>query len=332
MKVKQMARKLIRPLTVAVAVAVAMTTTGVANAATANAPEHALSNQIIAAYQSPAGLQVTAQLETLLSDPALPAAAMALLQSDGVSGRNDLTLFQQDLLKALITETTDPTLTAARLSGTPLSPQQRREERKLQAALRKNPAVDTLIEAGQQLRDSNQLAPDVATVAAGNGTSYTTLTPPPTAGQGGSAALDTVIGDVAALRTSPSFSGLAFDLAPVLQNPGFVQLLEDQRPLDVASFLPVQNMISLLISHDSDPGITDIVKSSLEILGGVAAIGAVILLAPEELAGAALAGVVLGIVAGVSAVAVGMIDLGTALDCDLDGDPFDPADVPGVEC
>jgi len=333
MKFKSWANKGLPPLIVAVSAAVALISTGVANAATASDPEHSLAAQIAAAGQTPAGVQVRTQLGIVMSDPALPAAAAALLQSDGPGGLNDLTLFQQDLLKALIIETSDPTLISAELTGSPLTPSQRLEARQLQSELLKNPAIDTLIKAGKQLRDSSsQLSSAIGTVTAGTGVIYSTLTPPPTAGRGGSLALDAVISDVAALRMSSAFSGLALQMEPLFQDPAFPQLLEDQLPLSVASFLPVQDMISLLISHDRDPQLTDIAKAAMEILGGLAGIGAAILLLPEEITTAIFAGTLLAIFAAESAVVIGIIDLGQALDCDHDGDPFDPADVPGQEC
>jgi hypothetical protein len=109
-------------------------------------------------------------------------------------------------------------------------------------------------------------------------------------------------------------------------------LLKGQSPLDIASFLPASDMIALLIPNDHDPAILDVVKASLEILGGLAALGAALLASPIVIAGVTITATGLVITAAVSAIAVGVLDLATSLDCDHDGDPWDTADVPGQEC
>lgn len=318
------------------ATALIVTTAGAAEASVRSVmPDggsQSLSAQVIGAYKSSSGMQVRSQLASVFSDPALPAAAKALLQSDGPTGRNDLTGFQKDILKALISETSASSTLAAEISGKRLTWMQWLESLRLREQLRSNPAISTLARAGWQLGRSSQLSADIATAATNNSVSYSAFTPPATANQGGSAALDKVLGDLATLRTGSAFSSYASLLTPILQDSNFSELLKRQPALDIAAFVPASTLITLLIPNDHDPAITDVVKASLEILGGVAAIGAAILLAPEELTVAVGVGVGLAIFAGFSAYAVGVIDLSTALDCDHDGDPFDSADTPGQEC
>ena len=332
MHVNFKARRISSSLALVVVAVLSVTASGVAQAAVPQPPSKGLSSEVATAYQSAGGVQLRSQLASLFSDPALQAAAKAVLKSDGPTGRNDLTSFQADLLKALITETTAPSILSAKLTGKRLSWKEQLEALRLQHQLSDNPAIKTLARAGWQLGRSSQLPADIATVVTNNSASYSALTPPATANQGGSAALDTVVSDVAALRTGSAFTSYASQLTPILQDSHFPRLLEDQSPLNTAAFLPASSLIALLIPQDHDPAITDIVKSSLEILIGIAATGAAILLAPEELAGAALVGVGLAVFAGLGTTVVGIIDLGTALDCDHDGDPFDTADVPGQEC
>lgn len=332
MHIRIKARRLASPLALLLALALTMAASGVAQAVTPYEAGQSLSGQLVTAYHSSSGVQLRSQLAAIFSDPALPAAAKAVLQSDGPTGKNDLTDFQIDILKALITETAASSTLAAKINGTRLSWKQQLEALRLQQQLRDNPAIRTLAKAGRQLARSSQLPADIATVATNNSVSYSAFTPPTTVSQGGSTGLDTILSDIAAMRTASAFTSYAALLAPVLQDSHFPQLLKGQQPLDIAAFLPASTLIALLIPNDHDPAITDVVKSSLEILGGLAAVGAAILLAPEELAGAALVGTGLAIFAGISAVAVGVIDLATALDCDHDGDPFDPADAPGQEC
>jgi hypothetical protein len=275
---------------------------------------------------------VRQQMAKIFSDPALPAAARALIASDGPKGRNDLTSFQKDILEALIVETSDPGVISAELTGKPLSLRQQFRAQQIRSQLILNPSVQTLQRAGFGLKFSVQLGSDASAVNSSNSTAYAAFTPAPTANHGGSAALDTALGDIAASRTSAAFNGLAAQLDPVFQGPGITPFLRGQSPLVLANFLPVGNLIALLNPQDHDPEITDVIKSSLEILGGLAAMGAAVLLLPEELTAGIVVGTGLAIFAGWSAVAVGVIDLGTALDCDHDGDPFDPDDVPGDEC
>ena len=325
-------RRITAPLSVLVTAALTISMAGTALASTPASGSQSLSSQIAAAYRSPSGVQLRGQLASIFSDPALPAAAKALIQSDGPSGKNDLTDFQTDLLKALVTETGDPSLVAARLTGKALTFNQWADSVREQIELLRNPAVSTLARAGWQLHNSPQLPADIAAVASNDSVTYSAFTPPATANQGGSAALDSVIGDIAALRTSQAFTDYASKLTPVLQDSRFSSLLKGQSPLDIASFLPVSDMIALLIPNDHDPAILDVVKASLEILGGLAALGAVLLSSPIVIAGVTITATGLAITAAVSAIAVGVLDLATSLDCDHDGDPWDPADVPGQEC
>ena len=294
-----------------------------------------LANQITQAYQSASGVQVRDQLASLLTDPALPATANELLQAQGPAGANTLTTFQVGMLKALIRATEDPALLSAILSGKPLSGGQLFEELLLRAQLSSNPAVRTFRAAGSQLQHSSELTSDISSVAAGTATTYPSLTLPPTAGQGGSADLDTVTGDFASLRTSADFNNFASQLGPVLAASGFQKLVESQSPLIAADFLPVPELLQLQLHSGGIFTISlfnDIVTGVMDILLPIAGLVIGILTLPEDITALVAAGLVIGIVGTVYSVYQGVQAIGNDLDCDHDGDPFDPDDAPGLEC
>jgi hypothetical protein len=295
------------------------------------------SQQIVKAYNSASGIQVRAKLATLIADPALPQAAHALLKSDGPAGSNSLTAFQSDLLNALITATKDPALLSAMLSGTAADGNAWLKRLRLRSQLLGNPAVRVLDRTGSQLKHAAELPADISAGAAGSQTTYTTLTPPPTANQGGSAALDTVIGDFAGLRTSSDFNDYAGQLGPVLANPSFQNLVKDQPPLTVASFLPTTEAMALRTPADPYRIFTaslldDIRITTLEILVPIALFVIGLIYLPVEIPAALAIATLVGAIYTGTQVAQGVIDLANDLDCDHDGDPFDPADAPGQEC
>ena len=213
--------------------------------ASAPPPNTSAMQQIIAANNSPSGVQVRAGMASLLTDPALPQAAQALLQSYGPAGSNALTPFQVDLLNALVTATKDPSLLSAMLTGHAVSGLAVVEGLRLRLQLQGNPAVRALISAGFQLRHSSELTADISAGAAGSLVTYSTLTPAPTAGQGGSAAMDQVISDFASLRTSSAYNTYANQLSSVSSDPGFRELMDAQPPITLLGLLPTSELAAL---------------------------------------------------------------------------------------
>lgn len=281
-----------------------------------------LRSQMETVAKSSAASAVRTQLTKLVSDPSLGKWATELTTQGGTN----LTSFQRELLKAVGIESTYGDVLTKRLNGTQLSGHDNERLLDLQDRLSNNPAIQRLLLAGAQLKKSPSLAPDISNVV------NTLNGPKPTPTSTGDTPRDAVLADLSSVFNGSSFAALSSSAVPVLSNSGAPALISTLPPEVVATFLPPAQTIALLLPNDLDPPLTDIIKSSLEVISGIAGTIAVIALAPEELAGAALVGVVAGIIAGVSAATVGVIDLGTALDCDHDGDPWDPADAPGNEC
>jgi hypothetical protein len=290
--------------------------------------------QIIDAYRSASGIQVESQLTALLSSPSLRATATALLQSDGPAGANDLTAFQAGMLNALIIGTSNPALLIAKISGRPLSWAERLQEKLLQQQLSHDGAVRTLIQSGSQLKRSSALAGDISAAAAGTVTTYSTLYPPTSVGQGGSADLDSVIDDFASMRTSAAFTDFASQLGPPLGDPQIQGLVTSQPALRVAAFLPVAELVGLHISHGAFTlsALNGIKSAIMDIILPIAGLVISILTLPEEITVLVAAGLVLGVIGTIYSVVNGVDTIANDLDCDHDGDPFDPADMPGQEC
>jgi hypothetical protein len=316
-----MLRRLASPVVVAVTTAVLISATGVAGATAPETPNPGLAEQIAGAYLSPAGQEVRVQLAGLAENPALPTAASALLQSYGPAGSNELTAFQVNLLDALIAATANPVIVAAGLTGKPLSPAQQLQRQQLQIQLGNNPAVQAITNAGSRLMTSPQLPADITAVAASTSTSYATLTPPRTAGQGGSAAFDTTLRALAGMRTGAGFAGFAAQLTPVLRAPGLPAVLAQQAPLSVAAFLPPSSFAALQSSPLRTASLLGFLVGALEVLAGVAEIVVGAVLFPFDPIDGALE-----IAGGVYDVVTGVTDFAGNLDCDKDGDPGDPND------
>lgn len=273
---------------------------------------------------SPSAQSAEAAIGSALSSSALASYAKELLTQGG----SNLTAFQTDLLKVVIDSAPYASLFPALATGAQLTSAQQQQLAGLRHVLHNNPAIQLLTSQGAQLKSNpTALSADIAATAASDTGPYAVPTPT------GDTALDAAVADLSNIfNGSSAFSSFASSVNGVLDDPGAEQFVSTLQPVVVASYIPPAQLIGLLLPNDRDPSLTDIVKAGLEIIGGVAAGIAVIALAPEELAGAALVGVVAGLIAAGTAVAVGVIDLGTALDCDHDGDPWDSNDVVGIEC
>lgn len=265
---------------------------------------------------------VQQQIINLITDPAIAALATSTLQTGG----NTLTGFQQSLLQSILIMTRDPASLGALASGAQLTDGQRQSINSIKKDLRNNPAIQLVIDTAQNAAKNGQLPGFVGQTIANSRINLPFPTPL------GSAALDAVARDIFNAKGSVAAANLTAALTPIIQSPNFISFLKTQQPEVVAGFIPPNILINLLLPTDIDPGILDIVKAGLEILGGIAGLIAAILLAPEELTAAVIVGLTLAVFAALTAIAVGFIDLFQAIDCDFDGDPSDPNDVPGIEC
>jgi len=265
---------------------------------------------------------VRAQLANLVSDPSLGQWAAELT----VQGGTNLTTFQRDLLKAVETESSFGDVLTKLLNGTPLSADDQMRLAALRQGLSNNPAIQLLRSTGAQLKGSSSLAQDISGVV--NTLNGPRQTPTPT----GDAPRDAVLADISSVINGSAFTTLSSSTIPVLSDSGAPAFVSTLKPEVVATFLPPGQAIALLLPNDRDPFLTPTEKAGLEIIEGIAGYIAVIALAPEELTALALVGIAAGIIAAGAQLITGIADLGEALDCDHDGDPWDPNDTVGIEC
>lgn len=320
----------------------AMTSVSTAEAASRTSTTHtsgqSLGGQFQTAYNSAAGHQVRSQLATILTDPAVPGIAASLLKAAGPSGTNSLTGFQVQMLRAIQIEAAHSSLLAALLTGKPLTQAQRLELPVLREQFDSNAAVQAYNRAGQRLKNSDQLASAISAAVTSDSQVFSTLTPPSSVPQGGSADIDTAIDEAAALRTSQAYATFDNDLASALADPGLVNLVRQQNAITVAGFLTPQQLASLSTTSSMHldarmlpvtpmtPIQNDefnLAALTFTLFGAVAAFA---LLTPP---GALVAGTIvlaLGILAWAAAVVPIANDLAVHLDCDNDGDLFDPDD------
>lgn len=296
-----------------------------------------LGGQFQAAYDSAAGHQLRNQLADIVTDPAFPAIATSLLKAAGPSGTNSLTNFQVQMLRAVQSEAGHSALVAALLTGKPLTQAQRLELLGLRDEF-SNAAVQAYNRAGQQLKNSAQLPSVISAAVTSDSQVFSTLTPPSSVPQGGSADVDTAIDEVAAWRTSPAFATFDNELASALADPGLISLVRQQNALTVAGFLTPQQLAAL--STTSLPHLDartlpvtpltpiqndefNLAALTFTLFGAVAAFA---LLTPPGLLVAGTIVLAFGILAWAAAVVPIANDLAVHLDCDNDGDIWDPAD------
>jgi hypothetical protein len=278
-----------------------------------------LKDRVAAAVSTPDFATVQQDFAALATDPAFPNLATNLLQTQGPN----LTGFQKSLLAAAVIETQYPDALRAALSGQPLTSDQSKQLTSVKAQLHNNDAIQKLISVGAQLKGTSELASDVATATSNLGSTFTPVPP------GGGQYLDAVLSDFATLRGSNAYSNFAAAMTPITQDANFIQLVSSASPLIPASFMPGKQLITLLLPNDHDPGLIDIIKDSIGIVGtivlGVAGVIGVVGSAPAWAIGLTIVGTVL-------VVSALTIDLLEQIDCDHDGDPWDSNDVVGVEC
>jgi hypothetical protein len=279
-------------------------------------------DQLDAVLVSSNANQVRQLMANLATDPALAALAQTILQNNGTS----LTSFQQNLIQGLLTTVPYSAALYALISGTPLTQSQRVALNQLKGKLLANPAVQKLISAGAQLKGGNnadQLQLYVNQAIAGDTVALRTPTTL------GNAQLDAVVADIFAVQASTAFRGFISAIVPLLQSPNFLPFLQTQDPLLVASFIPGNVLIAFLLPGDKDPFTPAVVNAVLNVIGTILLTIVLFATLPATVSATI---VTLAIIGSAAIIASAFIGLYTALDCDFDGDPLDPADVPGNEC
>ena len=282
-----------------------------------------VNRQMTTIGQSQAAHDSLKLLATELESPALAAYASDLKTQGGSS----LTNYQRDLLNVVIDTAKYNDLFGPLLSGTPISPAQLFEYAAFKRTVLSNPAVQLLIFKGAELKaDPKTLAADISTVTGSD------LGPSSFTGPTGDAAMDAGLQDVATLPDSTEYNTLAGNVNTALQGPGAPLYVASLPPLVVSAFIPGSQSIKFLLPNDHDPAVFEAILGGLGIIAGIGGVIAAIALAPEVLVGAALVGTIAALVAADATILAGELTVYHAYDCDLDGDPGDPADVPGNEC
>ena len=303
-------------------IAVAVTMASGVGPASAAGPV-GVSTQMTAIAQSQAARDSLKLLATELGSPALAAYASDLLTQGGSS----LTNYQRELLKLVIDTAKYKDLFGPLLSGALLSPRQLIELASFKYTVLSNPDIRLLIVKGAELKaDPKALAADITAVIGSD------LGPSSFTGPTGDAAMDAGLQDVATLPDSTEYNTLAGKVNTALQDPGAPAYVASLSPLVVSAFIPGSQSIKFLLPNDHDPAVFEAILGGLGIIAGVAGFIAAIALAPEALVGAALVGTIAALIAADATILAGGLTVYHAYDCDLDGDPGDPADVPGNEC
>lgn len=299
-------------------------------------PEDRLTDQLRAVYATPAALASRRLVGQLLVDPAVPALAKSILQTYAGS----LTGFQASMLGAIGILTRDPAALNALVTGTKLTRAQRASLESIGDTVSRNPAMRTVIRTAAGLsseKNAGLLRQYVVGSFNGSlslGGPFATL---------GNPMLDAIAKDVYAIANSSAFATTAAALAPIVNDPGFIDLARRWPPEITATFIPPSVVLALVLPVDHDPVLPISVQAELALLFAVAVLVfglELFLVAAAEMfaaeAGEALffASVQLfsdAIQSGIDA-AHAVNDWYKTIDCDHDGDPSDPSDVAGGEC
>lgn len=264
-------------------------------------------------------------IATALTDPSVPALAASTLQTTV-----GLTSFQAKLLSGIGDLTKDPGALSAWILGQMLRFQDRASLEAMKDAVMHNAAYRKILYSAKALRSKKNLPTLTNYVTLDAATLSLTLHAPTTLGN---AALDSIVGNIANIRNSSVGIKLANALVPIFQDPAFIPFLRKQRESVVAAFIPASVIIGFLLPVDRDPPLSDATRGVLEVLTTIFATVGALLLLPEELALGTLIAALVCIYGGeITGLMLGFDDLFKGIDCDFDGDPSDPSDVPGGEC
>jgi len=295
-----------------------------------------LTDQLRAVYATPAALTSRRLVGQMLVDPAFPALAKSILQTYASS----LTGFQASMLSAIGVLTGDPAALNALVSGTKLTRAQRSSLESIGDAASRNPAMRTVIRTAAGLTsEKNAVLLRQYVVGSFNGSlslggPFSTL---------GNPMLDALAKDVYAIANSSAFATTTAALAPIVNDPCFIDLVRRWPPEITATFIPPSVVLALVLPVDHDPVLPSSVQAELEFLFALAilvlGLELFVLAAAEMFAAAAgealffatLALFSEAIQSGIEAAHT-VNDWYKTIDCDHDGDPSDPADVPGNEC
>ncbi|MGH6858461.1 MAG: hypothetical protein ACRECP_12710 [Methylocella sp.] len=266
--------------------------------------------------------QVRQLMANLVTDPALTTLAQGLLQNNSSS----LTNFQQSLIQAFLLSTPNSAALAAILTGQKRTDSQKHATERLKDELLKNPAVRRLKSAGHALK--NPKKSDLLQLYVNQAVASDTvaLHTPTTLGDPN---LDAVVTDIFNLQSSAAYQGVISALTPLTQSPDFLRFLRKQPSLVLVSFMPVDVVLALRLPVDHDPFTPATVEAILELIAALAALIVAVYTVLEELAIALAIILLIGLEA---ALTLAFLHLFKSIDCDFDGDPSDPNDVPGNEC
>jgi hypothetical protein len=278
-------------------------------AAPAPAPDSGRKLSLIAA--SAAGRNAEAQFANFATSSDFASAAQFILSTQG----STLTGFQKSVLSLAPYIAQDGGAIRDRITGVKLSVADRIVLIRLLLKFESNPAIRVLIRTGEHFKFS----PSLASTISGDTTVLTTpLTViPPGSGIPQLDDFDNAVGNYA---TAANLAALTPAMTTVMQSRDFPNFVRRAPPLVADSLIPADQTWKLLLPNDHDPT----TKEYVDFIGGVLiatiiGIGAILAI-PEELAAA----LILTTVGTIMLQGLVTYDFLTTLDCDHDGDPWDP--------
>jgi hypothetical protein len=298
--------------------------------------EDRLTDRLRAVYATPAALASRRLVGQLLIDPAVPALAKSILQTYAGS----LTGFQASMLGAIGILTRDPAALNALVTGTNLTRAQRASLESIGDAASRNPAIRTVMRTAAGLSSEKNAGLLRQYVVGGFNRSLSLGGPFATLGN---PMLDAIAKDVYAIANSSAFASTTAALAPIVNDPGFIDVVRRWPPEITAAYIPPSVLLALMLPVDHDPVLPSSVQAELELLIVLAVllIGLeIFIIAAAEMFAVTAGEALFWASAALFADAIQSgIDAANAvnawyktIDCDHDGDPSDTNDSPGNEC
>jgi hypothetical protein len=304
---------------VAAALAIACALVG-AQASPARANTQTIGQQLSAVALSTAGANAEAQFAKFATSSDVAAAAQFLLSTQS----NNLTGFQKSLLSLVPYINANSQAIQDRAARKNLSVTERAGLLGLFFRFEGNPAIRVLDRTGDELKFSAPaLAGTLRSDAAALSTPVTVI--PPGSGIPQLDSFDNAAGNYA---TAANLPALVPTVTPIMQGKNFPAFVTQSSPLVAASLIPADQIWKLLLPNDHDPSTADYV----DWIGGmlsVTILGIAGIISLPETATAAIILVTLGTLIGQGTLEFHFL---ATIDCDHDGDPWDPADVVGNEC
>jgi hypothetical protein len=290
-------------------------------------PAHAISDDegfeemLETALSNPNIIKTKRLMANLISNPALVTLAQNIRQNNDSS----LTNFKRSLIDAFLISTPHSAAIVASLTGKTLTNAERSELDFLAAGLSKNGAMRRLKSAGHALKNPKDSALLQTYVNQAMAADIVPLPIPTTLGDPN---LDAVVADIFNLRSSTAYQSVVLALTPLSKSPGFLPALRKQPSTLVSGFTPMDIQLAFLLPVDKDPFTPATIDAVFAVI--LAVLGSILVAVQVPLA-LAVTSVLAFVIAGV-ALGFAFFQLFKSIDCDFDGDPNDPEDVPGVEC